>query len=342
MDLELQYQAQAYPTWSPEHIFCLIDEFLKIKYPDINFKNTITHVREAQKFPSPGVFAIVNPENHKRIILSYLDNNKCILIKNKDYGWYPETIQQLFFCTEYCDIEYTCKDYITSKQLDNKTYFLRYSNSGLYFFTNLDILKPFLYPVYDTYFDNYIKTKFTENSLSKSKDREEKLFFRGHLAWQPRRLTCEKINTKDIVFTQEKVFQEDYIKYLMKYRCGISLNGNAEICNRDIEYMALGMPVIRPLLKHTKMYDDLIPNFHYIAYDFQRYSSDNAIHLACPLNYDYTELAESLINRWNEVKNDYEFLDYIGYNARKWYIKNGTNINHAKLFVNQVDLNLLF
>lgn len=59
---------------------------------------------------------------------------------------------------------------------------------------------------------------------------------------------------------------DQYLEMAIKYKVGLGISSLAELCYRDIEYMAVGIPMIR-LEYVTKTNPPLIPNFHYIAVD---------------------------------------------------------------------------
>jgi hypothetical protein len=101
-----------------------------------------------------------------------------------------------------------------------------------------------------------------------------------------------------------------YSDTLIKYKVALSIAGRAEFCYRDVENFGMGLPIIRFGYKN-KMYNHLIPNFHYISVER-------------PDDLEYDRLgneshAKMIENRFNEVKDDYDFLNYISLNSRKYY-----------------------
>jgi hypothetical protein len=78
----------------------------------------------------------------------------------------------------------------------------------------------------------------------------------------------------------------------------------------------------------VQFHEPLIPDFHYIAVDFNNYR-------------DYQTTADKLINKYNEVKDNKELLDFIGKNAREWYLRNGCTDGNADLLVKLVDFKKL-
>ena len=119
----------------------------------------------------------------------------------------------------------------------------------------------------------------------------------------------------------------EYMAELNSHKINISLNGHGEICHRDMEIMGLGNVLIRPKFV-VKFHEPLIPDYHYIAIDFEDYR-------------DYKTMADRIIDKYNEIKNKPDFLDFIGKNAREWYLRNGCTDGNADLLLKIVNLDLL-
>lgn len=103
---------------------------------------------------------------------------------------------------------------------------------------------------------------------------------------------------------------EIYAKDLLQYKIGYSIAGRGEFCYRDIEYMAMGIPFMR--FEYTnEMNPPLIPNFHYISVP----RIDDL-----PENLYGESHAKLIENKFLEVKNNQDFLNFISDNARKYYL----------------------
>lgn len=135
----------------------------------------------------------------------------------------------------------------------------------------------------------------------------------------------------------------DHLKYLddaIKYKVGLSIPGAGEICFRDIEYMALGIPMLK-IEYATKMNPELIPNYHYISIDRDDDKSklNQDLIFSVGMERDGSELyAQKYINRFLEVKDNNEFLEFISKNAKEYYDtylsdKNNNRINHIINFL---------
>jgi hypothetical protein len=109
---------------------------------------------------------------------------------------------------------------------------------------------------------------------------------------------------------------DTYANELINFKLGLSVAGRGEMCYRDVEYMALGVPFIR-FEYTTEFMEPLIPNVHYISVD-----RPNDL-------FDWMKLdrlgekhhAELIIKRYLEVKDDDEFLNFISKNAKEYYNK---------------------
>lgn len=92
--------------------------------------------------------------------------------------------------------------------------------------------------------------------------------------------------------------QQEYLEHLSNSRFGLCLPGYGPKCNREIEYLALG---VIPLITENvdiNYFDPLIENYHYFK-------------------VKNTEDIESVIKNCSK-----ERWQYMSYNCRKWYEKN--------------------
>lgn len=107
---------------------------------------------------------------------------------------------------------------------------------------------------------------------------------------------------------------ESYVRELINFKIALSTAGRGEICYRDIECMALGIPFLR--FEYTSEFlDPLIPNYHYI-------SVERPDDLKDWMSLDRNGLkhhAKMIEDRYNEIIKDEEFLHFISKNARKYY-----------------------
>lgn len=126
---------------------------------------------------------------------------------------------------------------------------------------------------------------------------------------------------------------ENYAEEAITYKVGFSCAGSAQFCYRDIEYMAMGIPMIR--FKYTnEMNPDLIPNYHYISVEPQLEKNEEY-----ETNQEHADLIQQ---RFLEVKDDKEFLQFISNNARKYYLDYIHNNNGVYHTIDLLDLDQWF
>jgi len=119
---------------------------------------------------------------------------------------------------------------------------------------------------------------------------------------------------------------EKYFSNLINYNVALSVAGVGEFCYRDVECMALGIPFLR-FEYQGKMYEDLIPNYHYISIEYDNtIPKHNGVHTDRLGNQEH---AKKIEQRFNEVKNDKDFLKFISENARSYYVNNLTSPNRV-------------
>jgi hypothetical protein len=106
---------------------------------------------------------------------------------------------------------------------------------------------------------------------------------------------------------------DDYFKQAIEYKVGLSISSRAEVCYRDIEYMAIGLPMLR--LEYMTPFDPpLIPDYHYISIPRDNFGWSSE---ADRIGGD--EYIEAYKKRFFEVKDNKEFLDFIVKNAKEYY-----------------------
>ena len=95
-----------------------------------------------------------------------------------------------------------------------------------------------------------------------------------------------------------KYTQEEYLDFVAKSKFGLCLPGYGPKCNREIEYLGLGVvPIMTPGVD-TIYHDPLIEGLHYF-------------YVKTPADISYT-IQSCSKDRW----------EYMSYNCREWYEKN--------------------
>lgn len=147
--------------------------------------------------------------------------------------------------------------------------------------------------------------------------------------------TFREFLTNDDRFNVQKSFLpfKEYIEDLHRQKLCFSINGG-EISPRDVEIMGLGNALFRTKLRTTKTHNPLIPNYHYISVEIDGIPETD-------LYSYYKELSDRIIDRYDEVKKDEEFIEFVSKNGRKWYEENGTVDACANIIYNLLDLSKL-
>lgn len=159
------------------------------------------------------------------------------------------------------------------------------------------------------------------NSKPVTEKKNKKLMFRGFLYGD--RLELKKLNLFEISDIKLNYF--DYFNELNENKINLSLNGAAEICNRDIEILSSRSVLFRPKLIQ-KFHNELIPNYHYISFEY---------------NQDSKIQAEIILDKYNEIKDDEDLLYFISENGYNWYKENGTVYSNVRILKNILDLEKL-
>jgi hypothetical protein len=271
MTLTCYYQFP-FTSWSVFNVFESLYQELKTEYPEINWenKNTSEEINREEFINIPGHFYPTT-----------------MYIANRENG--------KFYVISYWDnaSELDCELYgwDLSKRIGLIT------SSGANDAIN-SIHSSYL--PYDKIYDELI-----EKSRPTIIKDENKLYFKGFLYGD----RLELKNTNIIEMTNEKTNSpQEYFYELEKNKINLSLNGMAEICNRDMEILSSRSVLLRPKLKQ-KFYNDLIPDFHYVSFDLDKNPEIQA---------------KIILEKYNEIKNNEEYLTFISENGFEWYKKNGT------------------
>lgn len=159
---------------------------------------------------------------------------------------------------------------------------------------------------------NLIFDEIHLNAKHMSEKQNNELMFRGYLYG-------DRLNLKNhglIKVTDEKNFpMENYFAELTDNRVNLSLNGAAEICNRDMEILSSRSVLFRPRL-NQKFHNELIPDYHYIAFE---YNSNAEIQ------------SQIILDKFNEIKDNLELLTFVSENGYNWFKENGTVDANVKI-----------
>jgi hypothetical protein len=298
-----------------------------------NFPQHDFSVKNEKKYENNGYgsiyscmnFSIVNPINQKYILFSFFDNWKYHFMRH--LGWNPSKMVQFFYPGGFNYIDYfhfkkqeqNNNDVECPSDINNKYHSFFY---GPYENGSLDLK------------DELFNNRSVESTIPA-------LYFKGYL-WDFRKQIISHSNDPSILIIDKNIHDNNlsyqkYLQELSQYRCALSLPGGTEICNRDIECFAVGVPVLRPFL-NVCYPDPLIPNYHYISfYTDCKYWDGNPSYL----DLENGEFIRYLEHYWNIVKHNIEYLNFVGNNARDWFVKNCTLKNNISYILSQINLESL-
>jgi hypothetical protein len=321
MQIQIRHHFRDIEGYYVSYFFKLLRKNLEIKYPEYEFQNILDPKYE--NFGYGGIhscmsMSIINPESGKYIVISFFDNWKYHFMRH--IGWEPNKMVKFFYPGGFNYIDYY--NWMSSQK------------------DNPDIVKlENIEQVYCSFFygpmDHRFQDEITELYMNRnSKETIPKMFFKGWL-WDFREKMLVNIKDESIEWKEKREQQSPYLKYLQElsvYRTALSLPGGTEVCNRDIECFAAGIPVLRPFL-NINYPEPLIPNYHYIScYTDCKYWDGNPIYLS------YEDFSKSVEYYWSIVKDNYEYLDFVSKNARKWYVDNCTIQNNVDYVLNQITM----
>ena len=178
-------------------------------------------------------------------------------------------------------------------------------------------ITPTSYCAYNIEIENYIDNI----NIDFNNKNNNKLYFRGYL--YSSRFNLSNIVSDILTISNNRLSYKEYVNEINSYAIGISLDGAAEICNRDIEILGVGSVLLRPELITTNFHDPLIPDVHYAS--FQRSDDSN------------TQL-EIIINKYKELINNPDHMINIAINGNKWYHKNGNSLGNISVLSNVLNI----
>jgi len=162
----------------------------------------------------------------------------------------------------------------------------------------------------------------SNNAKNIYQKQKNELSFRGFL--YDERLALSQ--TKKINITNEKLHPDEvYFNDLTDTKICLSLNGAAEICNRDMEILSAKSVLFRPKL-NVKFHNDLVADYHYVSFE---------------TNSDANKQCDLIIEKYNQIKDNDDFLNSIANNGYKWYQQNATIDSSVELLKKIVNIEKL-
>lgn len=310
--MKINFYAEQYGgTWAYNAVFNKFYEYCKQNIPDIEFelKNSVEHrsplYNGANCKYGPFYLIIENDQTKKYIVVSYWDKLADIVQHYEVTFW---------------DIE-NCVEIITSSGVHSDD--LYYQPSGMKY-------TPFSYTVSTINVEEQIERIYAHDIIKHIPDKPD---FRGYLYTFRKYL---ELDSRFNVIDKKKhfLYPEEFIQQLNTQSISLSLNGAGEICNRDMEILGVGTALIRQKLV-TKFHNNFIPDYHYIAVNYDDLDTSQNIE-----SY-WKQLSDRFIDRYHEVTQDKEFIEYVASNGRQWYMENATIEANVNLLTQLVDFNKL-
>lgn len=313
-------------TWSNIVTHNLVYDKLVKKYPDIEFEAINSQYRrlESETYSGPnckyGPFFMIieNPDTGKYILVSYWDKLYDFYGSDWDHENCVEVLTSIG--THKTDIHY-------QKYTDNYTPIS---------FVGMNVQN-------ELYVEELYKKRLEIGEKNKSSFKDgpknimgrlypDKPSFRGYTYLYREYVS----NNENFNIMSDKIGEKEFLHELDDYALNYSPNGAGEVCFRDLEVLGLGTALFRPKFV-VKFHNELIPDYHYISID-----TDNIdIDITKPYDYYFEQMANNTIKRFNEVKDDHEYIDFVAKNGRKWYEENGTAESNSRIIANLIDLNKL-
>jgi hypothetical protein len=135
-----------------------------------------------------------------------------------------------------------------------------------------------------------------------------------------------KLNDPEINTHIKKEPPHTYAHNLSTSTCAINAPGVRDMCHRDIENFAIGIPTIRP--KFTSRMLTSIPEEVYLPVDHSFINKKGSALTGMPS--DHTKLSELVLEKWKEVKDDISRLQEISNKSQDFYREHFSNDSICK------------
>jgi hypothetical protein len=276
---------------------------IQFSFTDSIFKRTPENYSGPSCKYGPHFMILENDETKKYFLVSYWDKLKDILTSNPITNWDVENRVEV----------------LTSAGAHVNDFFYKPLNFEY---------TPISYTCMTIENQSQIEELYNQKSERSYLDKPT---FRGYL-YQFRKFLEADERFNMISTKVSYIDNRSYMKELNSNHLNFSVNGAGEICNRDMEIMGLGTALFRTKFV-CKFHNELIPNHHYIAVDFDDLPADEHKH---DYNGHWKLLSDRVHERFMQVKDDHEYIRFVAENGRKWYLENGTvdanvNIIHSLL-----------
>lgn len=172
-------------------------------------------------------------------------------------------------------------------------------------------------------------------SITKPKVKQNKAYFNGlNHGYRENIMSC--LTNHDFFDIRTKINPEhfrqkdEYYSELSNYNYGISLNGAANICYRDLELFSIGVLNLRQPLR-SKTFNPLINNVHYIEF-----LDDNLNDQIIFRHGDPNKIINEKVEELMDFSSTNQYTDMID-ESQKWFTDNCLPENQYKILLSFFD-----
>jgi len=284
------------------------------KYPEHEFEIVDPYPIYEKLYPNCGAgckysphhyLYVLNPDTGKYFLFSFWDRLEDIVnIEPTVTGWDTENIVEIFTSCGVTDL--FCHQLIPSLDEAYTPWCYTYNNPR--FHQSLD--------TYKSMTKKFIPSKPSFNGSAYT--------FREYLTKDSR------FNVSSDILEEEK-----YYTWLASNKINFNINGAGEICHRDMEILAVKSALFREKL-NSKFHNNLIPDYHYISVDCSDLKPTDQYEVL------YKAKADRILDRYNEVIKDPEYLEFVADNGHQWWLENSkidsiANISKELINIDKLD-----
>jgi hypothetical protein len=305
-----------YTNWYVSELYkLLIDKISNVSGINVEIVNSREYAKHfnINSDYHNGVPSVLSPMN---LLIMNKDNGKTFIHSFHDYS--PAIMESQSGIDNFNVVKFSCSSNLTPHHIER--------------FKNKFEIQPSVYILELINEHDYI------NSNRYNVKNNTKAYFNG-LCYGVRERYKELLSRSDYFDFRKKEgefyrHKPDYYSEISNYKYGLSLNGAAKICYRDLEYFGMGILNLRETLD-ILTYEPLIPDLHYV--NFIDYDIQTKIH-----NQNYEQY---IINKLEEkmeliFQNENQINNMIG-ESRGWFERNCIPNNQVEIlfsFLNKFEI----
>lgn len=288
----------------------ILDELYKIEGINIEYI-TMPELSEKTGIPLNYNGNFPSILNHFNLIIQNKDNGKTFVHSWHDYA--PVMLEDMSGINKLNVVKFACVSRLDEQIIDR--------------FKDKIIIQPTVYLL--ELFDEHLHIEKYRNT----EKTDETVYFNG-LCHSDRMLYKTLLDDSEhFTFLNKNEDYRNKIQYyeeLSNHKFGLSLDGAAKICYRDLEYFGLGILNLRERL-NLVMYEPLIENKHYITL------FDENIKSVIRDPQKKEEALDLVEKKFLEIKNNEELIKNITEEARLWFERNCLPENQIKIILSFLD-----